>query len=196
MISGDKEQLQKIKEIQSFVSSSSSDAVDVPHESIDPSSEVAEPHLLLEENLFPTNKTTAKNTDSKRIHTSSHDTFRKEQQPQKLAPPVSNKKSTHATATSNTQPSTRPVINSTPIEQQARRTVTFDNTNKIVRQSLPKRSLHKSNTNFRLSDHDLMTSDEKDKESTNMAQPSDSTTEFNQTNIHTQNLDDLVRNQD
>jgi len=81
MNSNDKKKLQETKRIQSFISSTS-DKIDIFQESIDPSSEVAESHLLLEENSFSRNSTIAKDNDLKRIDTLI-DTFKKEkQQPQ------------------------------------------------------------------------------------------------------------------
>jgi len=65
--------------------------------SIDPSAEIAEPHILLEENSFPHSSIIPKDDDPKRIETIHTDMFKKEeeqqQQPHKSLFQLFNRKS-------------------------------------------------------------------------------------------------------
>jgi hypothetical protein len=175
----DKKKLQEIKRIQSSVSSSS-DTIDTSQTSIDLLAEVAEPHLLLEENSFPPRSSIVKDNDSKRIDTLI-DTFKKEeQQPQKSTVP-----------SINTQPLPNKITNSISSEQHARRTVTFDD-EKTLAQSISNRSF----MNPRLSNHDSMSDDQGEKESMNTSHPPEIAIDSNPMNFTTQDLYHLVSHTD
>ena len=101
----DTKKLQEIKRIESSVSSSS----DTSHTTTDLLAEIAEPHLLLEENSFPGRSIITKDDNSKRIDTLIHMFKKEEEQPQKSA---------------------------FSSEQHPRRTVTFDDKKTISNRSL------------------------------------------------------------
>lgn len=157
--------------------SSKSDTMEIALKNIDVSSEVAEPHLLLEENSFPRSSIIAKDDDPKRIN-ALIDTFKKEKQPQN--PPFP----------SFTQ---KPVPISILSEQHTYRTMTFNedkNTSHFVlNRSIP--TLHK---NFQLSDHESISNDQQKKESIDPPHSSDTVIDFNQMNFTVHDLNNLVCN--
>jgi hypothetical protein len=137
---------------------SSSSQVSIPRKSIDPSAEIAEPHILLDENSFPRCSIIAKDDDSKRIDAlieSIHaETFKKEEeQPHHSSFQSSNEKSISVVPTTDTQLPLDEVNHSLSSEQHFRRTVTFDD-DKISSQSASDRLTHTSHVNFQPSNYD------------------------------------------
>jgi hypothetical protein len=190
MSSNDKRNLQKIERIQSFVASSFG-TVDVPRKSIDSSTEVAEPHLLLEENAFSHSSIIAKDNDSKRVDTFLNTFKKEEQQPQKSSLPSLSRKSVHLVTTINTRPASKAISS----EQNARRTVTFDDI-QTPSHSISNRSIRTSYENLRLSNHDFIPDNQQEKESVNTSHLSETVINSGQMNLTTQDLNDLVSTKD
>jgi hypothetical protein len=167
-----------------------SNNVTVFRKSIDPSTEVAEPHLLLEENSFPPSSTIAKDDDVKRINTlieAIHaNTFKKEEQqpPQISSLPLSSQNLLHAIPTVTTQSSPEEIHNLT----HTRRTVTFDD------DQIPFQSIRTSNVNFRLSTRNSIPNDQQDKESIKTPHSSDTIVASGQMSLTAQDLNNLVSN--
>ncbi len=191
MSSNDKRNLQKIERIQSFVASSSG-TVDVPRKSIDSSTEVAESHLFFEENAFSHSSIIAKDNGPKRVDTFLN-TFTKEeeQQPQKSSLPSLSRKSVHLVTTTNTRPASKAISS----EQNARRTVTFDDI-QTPSHSISNRSIRTSYENLRLSNHDFIPDNQQEKESVNTSHLSETVINSGQMNLTTQDLNDLVSTKD
>jgi hypothetical protein len=168
MNSNHMKKFQKTTQTQSLLPSSSGKVV-ISRKSIDPSTEVAEPHLLLEENSFPHSSTIAKDNDPKRVDTlieAIHaDILKKEeQQPQKSSFQLSSRKSVPVATAIDTQPSpnkiTKPISST---EQHSRRTVTFDD-DKTPFQSISNRPIEAPHVNVLLPNHDSSPNDEPETE--------------------------------
>ncbi len=192
MSSNDKIKFQETIRTQSSDTVLSSN-VTIFRKSIDPSTEVAEPYLLLEENSFPPSSTIAKDDDVKRINTLieaiRRDTFKKEeQQPQMSSLPLSNQKLLHAMPTVNTQSSPEEITNLTSSEQHTRRTVTFDD------DQIPFQPIRTSNVNFRLSNRDSIPNNQQDKEPVKTPNSSDTIVGSGQMSLTAQDLNNLVSN--
>jgi hypothetical protein len=194
MNSNEEKKLHETKRVQSFISSSS-DTVGIPRKSIDPSKEISEQHLLLEENSVPRSSTIPKDDDPKHID-KTIDTFKKEkQQPQMSSFPLFSQKSVYDVTAIKTKPLLNEITNSILAEQHARRTVTFDD-NKTPSQSISNRSIPTSHVNPRLSNHDLTSNDQPEKESVNTSHLSDTVIDSGQMSFTIQDLNNLVSNKD
>ncbi|CAF0891715.1 unnamed protein product [Rotaria sordida] len=157
---------------------------------------LAKSHLHLEENSHLQNSTISKDDDSKRLHAHIEaihtDTLQKEeQQLEKSSLPSFNQKSVHAVTTTNTQPSSDEIANSTSSEQHARRTVTFDDDN-APSQSISNRPIRTSYVNFRLPNHDSISNDQQETELPNNRQPLDTAVASGTISLPTQDLNHLL----
>ncbi|CAF1178139.1 unnamed protein product [Adineta steineri] len=138
MNSNDKIELQQTIPIQWNVKVSSN-KTEIPRKNIDPSTEVAETHLLLEDNSFPSSSIIPNDNSFIRTNT-----------------------------------------NLTSMDQSTRRAVTFDDN------LISHRPIHAPNLNFRLSN------DQREKEIATIPYLQNTVTNSDQTNITTQDLNDLI----
>jgi hypothetical protein len=185
MISNDMKRAQETIPAQSFLPSSSSKITN-SRKSIDPTTEVAEPHLLLEENSFPHSSTIAKDNDSKRIDAlieAIHaDMFKKEEQtPQKSSLQLSGRKSIPAIDITN------PISS----EQHFRRTVTF-NDDKTSFQSISNRLTDTSHVNIPFSNDDSSPNDQPETDLVDTPYSSDTPVDSTPMNLTIQDLNNLV----